>query len=103
MLTLLKPCPIRFDTRMHKEELIHLHEVMSEIKGYFDEEDEDIFENYESLDLDHDDIHQSKSAHKHAIFVLGKEMADKMSEDEFSDRGRISQRMQELADKNADS
>ncbi|MFB6282609.1 MAG: UPF0058 family protein [Halobacteria archaeon] len=87
---------------MHKEELIHLHEVMSDIKDYFDESNQDVFENYEDLDLDHDDIHQSKSAHKHAIFVLGQEMAEKMSEDEFSDRGRISQRMEELAEKNAE-
>jgi hypothetical protein len=45
-----------------------------------------------------DDVHKSKSEHKHAVFVLGNALATAMSEDEFSDAGRISKRMQELAD-----
>jgi hypothetical protein len=88
---------------MHKEELIQLHELMSEVQGYFEDvEDEDVFEEYGELDVGPSDIHQSKSEHKHAIFVLGQEMAESMAEDEFTDRGRISERMRELAEKNAD-
>jgi len=32
------------------------------------------------------------------VFVLGNALASAMSEDEFSDAGRISKRMEELAD-----
>mgnify|MGYP002338717093 FL=1 len=88
---------------MHKEELIQLHELMSEVQDYFeDAEGEDVFDEYEELGVGPVDIHQSKSEHKHAIFVLGKEMAETMAEDDFSERGRISERMSELAEKNAD-
>ncbi|MFP4631905.1 MAG: UPF0058 family protein [Halobacteriales archaeon] len=85
---------------MHKEELIKLHDLMSDVKDYFEETEGTEFEGYEELDVGPVDIHQSKSQHKHAIFVLGKEIAESMSDDEFSDRGRISARMEELADKN---
>jgi hypothetical protein len=88
---------------MHKEELIQLHELMSEVQEHFeDTEGEDVFDEYGELDVGPSDIHQSKSEHKHAIFVLGQEMAESMAEDDFSDRGRISERMRELAEKNAD-
>jgi len=88
---------------MHKEELIQLHELMSDVKEYFEEkEGEEVFDEYEDLGVGPVDIHQSKSEHKHAIFVLGKEMAESIADDEFSDRGRISERMKELAEKNAD-
>jgi hypothetical protein len=88
---------------MHKEELIQLHELMSEVQEYFeDTEGKDVFDEYGELDVGPSDIHQSKSEHKHAIFVLGQEMAESMAEDDFSDRGRISERMRELAEKNAD-
>ncbi|MDZ7688135.1 MAG: UPF0058 family protein [Halobacteriales archaeon] len=88
---------------MHKEELIQLHELMSEMQDYFeDKEGDDVFEEYDELGVGPVDIHQSKSEHKHAIFVLGQEIAETMAEDDFSDRGRISERMRELAEKNAD-
>ncbi len=88
---------------MHKEELIKLHELMSEMQDYFeDKEGDDVFDKYEELGVEPVDIHQSKSEHKHAIFVLGQEIAETMAEDDFSDRGRISERMRELAEKNAD-
>jgi hypothetical protein len=45
-----------------------------------------------------DDVHKSKSEHKHAVFVLGNALANAMSEDEFSDAGRVGKRMQELAE-----
>jgi hypothetical protein len=88
---------------MHKEELIQLHELMSEVQDYFEDVEEDnVFDEYGELEVGPSDIHQSKSEHKHAIFVLGREMAESMAEDDFSDRGRISERMRELAEKNAD-
>jgi len=86
---------------MHKDELLELHEQMVIIKDYFadrEEVDEDIFEAYEMLDVRPSHVHKSKSEHKHAVFVLGNALADAMSEDEFSNAGRLSKRMEELAE-----
>ncbi len=86
---------------MHKDELLELHEQMVMIKDYFksrEEVDEDLFDPYEGLDVDPDDVHKSKSEHKHAVFVLGNALASAMSEDEFSSAGRLGKRMEELAD-----
>jgi hypothetical protein len=60
--------------------------------------DSTLFDPYDQLDVSPDDVHKSKSEHKHAVFVLGNALASAMSEDEFSDAGRISKRMEELAD-----
>jgi hypothetical protein len=86
---------------MHKDELLELHEQMVAIMNYFrdvETVDESLFDPYDELDVTPDDVHKSKSEHKHAVFVLGNALATAMSEDEFSDAGRISKRMQELAD-----
>ncbi|MFC7155053.1 UPF0058 family protein [Halomarina halobia] len=86
---------------MHKDELLELHEQMVTIMGYFraqEDVDESLFEAYDQLDVSPADVHKSKSEHKHAVFVLGNALASAMSDDEFSDAGRISKRMQELAD-----
>lgn len=88
---------------MHKEELIKLHDLMSEVKDYFEDANDTEFDGYEDLDVGPVDIHESKSEHKHAIFVLGQEMAESMADDEYSERGRISARMEELAEKNDES
>jgi hypothetical protein len=86
---------------MHKDELLELHAKMVSIMSHFqdmDEIDSSVFDPYESLDVTPDDVHKSKSEHKHAVFVLGNALANVMSEDEFSDAGRIGKRMKELAD-----
>ena len=86
---------------MHKDELLELHEHMVTIKNYFAEKedvDSSLFEPYEELEVTPDDVHMSKSGHKHAVFVLGNALANAMSEDEFSDAGRIGKRMKELAE-----
>jgi len=86
---------------MHKDELLELHEHMVMIMEYFkDLEDVDsgLFEAYDELDVTPNDVHMSKSEHKHAVFVLGNALATAMSEDEFSDAGRIGKRMKELAE-----
>ena len=90
---------------MHKDELIHLHSLLVEIKKYFEEQEDpegEPFDDYEALDTSPVHIHKSKSEHKHAIFVLGEQLAGQMSEDEFSEEGRVEQRMNELAEENAD-
>ncbi len=83
---------------MHKDELIQLHTLMAQIKKYF-ECDESCcdFDEYHSLSISPVHIHRSKAEHKHAIFVLGNELASIISDDEFSGTGRTSARMQELA------
>jgi hypothetical protein len=86
---------------MHKDELLELHEHMVTVMEYFkslEDTDPELFEGYDELDVTPNDVHKSKSEHKHAVFVLGNSLATAMSEDEFSDAGRISKRMQELAD-----
>ncbi|RBI61238.1 metal-binding protein [halophilic archaeon] len=86
---------------MHKDELLELHEQMVTIMEYF-RDSEDVpagtFEAYDQLDVDPSHVHKSKSEHKHAVFVLGNALATVMSEDEFSEAGRIGKRMKELAD-----
>ena len=86
---------------MHKDEILELHEQLITIKEYFkqrEDVDPSIFEEYEMLDVDPSHVHKSKSEHKHAVFVLGNALAKAMSEDEFSNAGRLSKRMEELAD-----
>jgi hypothetical protein len=86
---------------MHKDELLELHEHMVTIMEYFDEQDEtpdELFTPYKELDVTPADVHKSKSEHKHAVFVLGNALANAMSEDEFSDAGRVGKRMKELAE-----
>lgn len=85
---------------MHKEDLITLHQMLSEIKDYFESINSDLkFSNYYSLKINPSQLHKSKMEHKYAIFVLGNELADAMKEVEFSASGRISARMRELAAK----
>jgi len=86
---------------MHKDELLELHEQMVVIMEYFrslEQTDESLFRPYDDLDVTPDDVHMSKSEHKHAVFVLGNALANAMSEDEFSDAGRVGKRMKELAE-----
>ena len=86
---------------MHKDELLELHEQMVKIMEYFrsrESVDSGLFDPYEELGVDPSHVHKSKSEHKHAVFVLGNALATAMSEDEFSNAGRVSKRMEELAE-----
>jgi len=86
---------------MHKDELLELHEQMVVImENFSDREDVDgsIFDPYRELDVDPSHVHKSKSEHKHAVFVLGNALANAMSDDEFSNAGRVGKRMKELAE-----
>ncbi len=86
---------------MHKDELLELHGQMVTIMEYFKEletVEEGLFDQYEELNVTPNDVHMSKSEHKHAVFVLGNALANAMSDDEFSDAGRVGKRMKELAE-----
>lgn len=85
---------------MHKEELITLHQVMAEIKDFFEDNNpKSSFSDYYSLKVEPNQLHKSKMEHKHAIFVLGQEIAEAMKEVEYSASARIAARMKELARK----
>ena len=86
---------------MHKDELLELHEQMVKIKENFETREEvpdGLFDAYDQLGVDPSHVHKSKSEHKHAVFVLGNALASSMSEDEFSNAGRVGKRMKELAE-----
>lgn len=72
---------------------------MVQMKTFFEESGRANFSQYQSLNISPIQIHRSKAEHKHAIFVLGKELASVMSHDDFSGIGRTSVRMQELANR----
>ena len=82
---------------IHKEELIQLHTLMVQMKRFFEDSGKGEFSQYQSLQISPIHVHRSKAEHKHAIFVLGREIATIMAHDEFSGPGRTSIRMQELA------
>ncbi|MEA1985787.1 MAG: UPF0058 family protein [Euryarchaeota archaeon] len=85
---------------MQKDELIQLHTLMSQIKTYMEAQGvHNDFTEYHSLAISPMHIHRSKTEHKHAIFVLGNDLASIMSDDEYSGAGRTSVRMQEFAKK----
>jgi hypothetical protein len=70
---------------------------MVQMKRFFEENGHGEFSQYQSLKISPVHVHRSKAEHKHAIFVLGKEIASVMAHDEFSGPGRTQVRMQELA------
>ncbi|MDD1729464.1 MAG: UPF0058 family protein [Methanospirillum sp.] len=85
---------------MHKEELISLHQMLIDVKGYLQENNPDSdFSEYESLKITPSQIHRSKVEHKYAIFVLGNAIAKAMKDMENPSTDRMSARMHELAEK----
>lgn len=85
---------------MHKEELINLHQMLYDVKVYFEGLNPELkFSQYNALKITPSQQHKSKMEHKHAIFVLGTEIANAMKEVDYSSSSRISARMKELAEK----
>ena len=75
---------------------------MVQMKKFFEEKGHVEFSQYQSLQISPIHVHRSKAEHKHAIFILGKEIASVMAHDEFSGPGRTQVRMQELATRAVD-
>ncbi len=75
---------------------------MVQMKKFFEEKGQGEFSQYQSLQISPIHVHRSKAEHKHAIFILGKEIASVMNHDEFSGPGRTQVRMQELASRTVD-
>jgi len=73
---------------------------MAQIKKHVEGLSEDTsFRDYNSLSISPLHIHRSKAEHKHAIFVLGNDLASVLSKDDLSGFEHTSSRMQELADR----
>lgn len=83
---------------MNKEKMIELHENFAHIKEEMKAmgATSESFIEYEELDVTPERRHCSKQEHKHAIFLLGEAIAESLSDDEFSDAGRLQKRMSEL-------
>jgi hypothetical protein len=75
---------------------------MVQMKRFFEESENIEFSHYQSLHISPIHVHRSKADHKHAIFILGQEIASVMAHDEFSGPGRTQVRMQELASRAVD-
>ena len=74
---------------MHKEELIQLHTYMAQMKRYFEKNGiTHEFDDYKALSISPVHIHRSKADHKRAIFILGGELANLMSRDDFISDGQ---------------
>ncbi|HEX58902.1 MAG TPA: UPF0058 family protein [Methanomicrobia archaeon] len=85
---------------MKKEELIHLHLLLAQIKKYFEENGlGNGFTKYKELGISPFHVHRSKSDHKRAIFILGNELASIIAKDEFSESYRTAERMREFAER----
>ncbi len=82
---------------MHKEELIQLHTYMAQMKRYFERNGiTQEFDDYKALSISPVHIHRSKADHKRAIFILGGELANLMSRDDFISDGQSVQMRESL-------
>ena len=89
---------------MQKDELIQMHTLLCQLKNLVQETrpagPERVgvaFQEYERLGVSPLHVHRSKTDHKRAIFVLGKELARVMSSGEFSNPELVSHRFGTLA------
>ncbi len=61
---------------MKKEELVHLHLLLAQLKKYCEENGVGCdFPRYNDLGISPFQVHRSKEEHKQAVFVLGTELA----------------------------
>ncbi|PKK85212.1 MAG: metal-binding protein [Thermoplasmata archaeon HGW-Thermoplasmata-1] len=67
---------------MHKDELIQLHTLLVQLKGFLEQtgEADGHFSDYDDLSISPHHIHKSKKEHKQAVFVLCQSIADTMGE-----------------------
>lgn len=64
---------------MKKEELVHLHLLLAQLKKYCEENELSCnFAKYNELGISPFQVHRSKEEHKQAVFVLGTELASLM-------------------------
>ena len=74
--------------------------MLSDVKGYLEGLNPKLkFSQYNALKIKPSQCYRSKTEHKHAIFVLGMEIADAMKDTDTIPSKGMSSRMKELADK----
>lgn len=67
---------------MRKEELVHLHMLLAQLKEYCEEHGLGCdFTRYKELEITPFQVHRSKDEHKQAIFMLGTEFASMAARD----------------------
>ncbi|WP_209689670.1 UPF0058 family protein [Methanomicrobium sp. W14] len=61
---------------MQKEELLHLHMLLVQVKKYYEsiDNEEIVTEKYDRLNISPVHIHKNKICHKEAILTLGEEL-----------------------------
>jgi len=69
---------------MKKQELIHLHGLLSEVRAEYDESEETEMDlsDYDEFGVQPTSIHRSKTDHKRAVFELVHGLTDSLSEQE---------------------
>ena len=71
---------------MKKEELIHLHMLLAQLKEYCEKTGLDCdFTAYNELGISPFQVHRSKEEHKQAVFVLGTELVSMATKTRFSE------------------
>jgi hypothetical protein len=69
---------------MKKEELVHLHMLLAQLKKYCEENHLNCdFSEYKGLGISPFQVHRSKEEHKRAIFVLVAELASMASKQQL--------------------
>ncbi|KAB7512497.1 metal-binding protein [Halosegnis rubeus] len=69
---------------MKKQELIHLHGLLAEVRTHYEELSNTTIEHddYASLGVRPTSIHKSKTDHKQAVFALADELTDGMEDEQ---------------------
>jgi len=79
-----------------KEELIHLHLLLAQVKKYCEENGLDCdFTKYNELGISPFQVHRSKEEHKQAVFVLGTELVSMTAKTRFSENKETLEGLQE--------
>lgn len=85
---------------MHKDELLQLHSLMSQMKRYFETAGfptDGEFGEYDSMSVSPQHIHKSKTDHKKAVFLLGKGLAEVVMQGNPDMQARLKERFIRLA------
>jgi hypothetical protein len=78
---------------MKKEELVHLHMLLAQLKKYYEENGSGFdFSRYNELGISPFQVHRSKEEHKQAIFVLVTELASRAARDTLTETKKTSKR-----------
>ncbi len=91
---------------MHKDELLQLHSLLCQMKRFFVESGIDaneVFAEYEDLQVSPQHIHKSKTDHKRAVFMLGKGLTDLVMLYNKDNQTRMRERFLKLAQVEAES